>query len=123
MRMSTLHTLLTHKYKRKDSFAVSNEYSELIMYGKIINGDICLAPDNIVCKLTVNGTTKPFRVFCPTDEQYKAAGYLPIEFDGMETSNIIFDCSFVERDGKIIGVKNENMYLSAHDEFEAVELS
>lgn len=44
----------------------------MITYGKLINNNLSIAPH----RLTIDGCV----VFNPTDEQYEAAGYLPVRY-------------------------------------------
>lgn len=71
------------------------------MHGKIVNGIFYEAPDNMICDIIVNGEKKPFMVFCPTDEQYEAAGYLPVDMGKLPDNDSVYELEYTERDGVI----------------------
>lgn len=77
------------------------------MYGKIVNGVFVEAPNSIVCNIEVKDEMKPYKIFNPTDKQYKEAGYFPVikaEYPETDIENPkYYELVYTERDGAIYG--------------------
>lgn len=68
------------------------------IYGKLINNNIAIAPR----RLTIDGCV----VFNPTDEQYEAAGYLPVIYTPAPEApeGYYAEPHWEEQDGEIVEV-------------------
>lgn len=68
------------------------------IYGKLINGSLTIAPR----RMTIDGCV----VFNPTDEQYEAAGYLPVIYTPAPEApeGYYAEPHWEEQDGEIVEV-------------------
>lgn len=92
------------------------------MFAKLNNGKLIFAPECIICSIKVNGKTRCYTVFNPTEEEYLNSGYFPVVLSHPESYNeaSFYKRNFFLKDNTIYGEWVECSFEEAL-EYEAIE--